>query len=91
MDALILMTKFAAPIQFWPKKHVAYVVWRGLSLDTKFGVCFFSHRIAFGVFVSACRMPWRCQFYAILITHKIAGFDVENMKIIHDSAHDQPC
>ena len=40
MDALILMTKFGAPIKTsGPKKHVAYVVWRGLSLDTK--LCFF--------------------------------------------------
>ena len=41
-------------------------------------------------YISACRIPWRCHFYAILYTHKIAGFDVENIQTIHDSAH-EPC
>jgi len=85
MDALMNMTKFGAPIQFWPKN-----MWFGEAYPwIQKRVFFFSIESPLA-YISACRIPWRCHFYAILYTHKIAGFDVENIQIIHDSAH-EPC
>ena len=86
MDALMNMTKFGAPIQFWPKN-----MWFGEAYPWIQKRVFFFFSIESPLaYISACRIPWRCHFYAILYTHKIAGFDVENIQIIHDSAH-EPC